>query len=167
MSGGLPWEPLSHGACAGLGATPLHHRGELGTGGGRETAAAPMRGGGKGGKPGWAPVVPRKELFYVCYACVGGGARVLSWQFTGAGTGGSARLFLAELGKGIKQGLCFLRQGVRKGSLSHPCSGKNGNSVSQGCASVPFPFTCLGREASITCYSASPQSLGRGRESTR
>lgn len=83
------------------------------------------------------------------------------------GREGLLAFFLAELGKGIKQGLCFLRQGVRKGSLSHPCSGKNGNSVSQGCASVPFPFTCLGREASITCYSASPQSLGRGRESTR
>lgn len=71
---------------------------------------------------------------------------------SGTGTGGSARLSLAERDKGIEQGLCLFRQGVRKGSSSHPCP------------AVLFPkgvppchcCTCLGkvRGANITCYSA-------------
>lgn len=95
--GGLSWEPPSHGECAELGATRPHHRM------GREAAAAPIRGGGKGGKPGRVPVVPGKELFVVSCACVGWGARVLSWRFTGAGTGGSPCLLLAEHGKVINK----------------------------------------------------------------
>lgn len=60
--GGLPG--VARGVC-GVGATLPQHRREIGAGGGREDTAAPMRGGGKGGEPGWAPVVSGKELLYV------------------------------------------------------------------------------------------------------
>lgn len=136
--GGLPWEPLSHGECAGLGATRPHHRVR------REAAAAPLRGGVKGGKPGRAPVVPEKELLYLSCACVGGGTRVLSRQFTGAGTGGSPCLLLAERGKGInKARSLLLAPGSEEGELVLSCLERMSVPFPKGVPRCHFPLPAL------------------------
>lgn len=52
-------------------------------------------------------------------------------------------------------------QGVRKGSLSHPCLEKDHSFVSQGCPFLPFLFTCLGKvqRVNVTDYLWVPAEL--------